>query len=523
MGKQAKELDLLGNAVETRIGGTKRRRPATHGKPRVKTGNRQQLVFRAVDVEQLVADDHPVRAVWEFVGRLDLSLFYEPIEAITGVAGRAAWDPRLLISMWIWAYSQGISSAREIARRCAYDPAFQWLAGLEEINHHSLSDFRVGYAEALDELFAQALGLMSAEGLITLERVMHDGTKIKACAGADSFRREDKIRAHLEQARQQVAAMGDPCAEEPRGRQQAAQKRAGRERQERLERALQELENIRESKAGAEAKEQARASLTDPQARIMKQSDGGYAPSYNVQISTDAAHGFIVGVGGSQSSSDYGELAGSVVRIEKNMGEVPQQMVTDGGFTSRENILALNEKHIDLIGALDEHTAQAASQLERRGVQQGFYPNVFTYDAQGDAYRCPAGKILRHESQEQRIGVVHHRYRALARDCASCSFKAQCCPQNADKGRAITRTVEHPAVAEFIQKMQTPEAKAIYRLRGAVAEFPNAWLKAKIGLRQFRVRGLHKIQLETLWACLTYNIQQWIRLVWRTQPLAATI
>jgi transposase len=518
-----KAVDLFGHGVEATAGRAKRRRPAKRGEPRVKTGNRQQLVFRAVDVERLVADDHPVRAVWEFVGRLNLGRFYEPIGAIAGVAGRAAWDPRLLISLWIWAYSQGISSAREIARRCAYDPTFQWLAGLEEINHHSLSDFRVGYAEALDELFAQALGLMSAEGLITLERVMHDGTKIKACAGADSFRHEEKIRMYLEQARQQVAAMGDPRAEEPRGRQEAARQRVLLERQECLERALQELDMIRKNKADAEAKEQARVSLTDPQARIMKQSCGGYAPSYNIQISTDAAHGFIVGVGGSQSSSDYGELAGSVVRIENNMGQTPQQMVTDGGFTSRENILALNEKQIDLIGALDEHAAQAAGQLERRGVQPDFYPDAFIYDAQEDVYRCPAGRRLRHESREIRIGVVHHRYRALARDCAGCSFKARCCPNNAAKGRAITRAVEHPAVAAFIQKMQTPAAKAIYRLRGAVAEFPNAWIKAKIGLRQFRVRGLHKILMEAVWACLTYNIQQWIRLVWRVQPLAVTV
>jgi transposase len=522
MDKQAEVLDLFGNGVETAVGRTKRRRPATRGQPRVKTGNRQQLVFRVVDIERLVADDHPVRAVWEFVGRLDLNRFYEPIEAIAGVAGRAAWDPRLLISLWIWAYSQGISSAREIARRCAYDPAFQWLAGLEVINHHSLSDFRVGYGEALNELFAQALGLMSAEGLITLERVMHDGTKIKACASADSFRREGKIRAHLEQARQQLAAMGDPRAEEPRGRQQAAQERAVRERQERLERALQELDKIRENKAGPEAKAQARVSLSDPQARIMKQSDGGYAPSYNIQISTDATHGFIVGVGGSQSASDYGELPGSAARIENNMGQIPRQIVADGGFTSRENILAMNDKNIDLIGSLDEHAAQSAGQLERRGVQPGFYPEAFTYDVQTDTYRCPVGKILRHESQENRIGVVHHRYRALWRDCASCPFKVRCCPQNVTKGRAITRTVEHPVVTAFIQKMQTPAAKAIYRLRGAVAEFPNAWLKAKIGLRQFRVRGLAKILMEAIWACLTYNIQQWIRLVWHAQPLAAT-
>ena len=494
---------------------------AMRGQPRVKTGDRRQLVFRAVDVEQLVAEDHPVRAIWEFVGRLDLGRFYEPIAAVTGVAGRAAWDPRLLISLWIWAYSQGISSARELARRCEYDPTFQWLTGLEVINYHSLSDFRVSYQAPLNELFAQALGLLSAEGLITLERVMHDGTKIKACAGADSFRREERIRMHLEQARQQVAAMGDPRDEDP-VRRQAARERAVRERQQRLEGALEELAKIRDNKTGTEAKQQARVSQTDPQARIMKQSDGGFAPSYNVQLSTDAAHGIIVGVGVSQAASDYGELVGGVERVEKNMGQVPQQMVADGGFTSRENILAMADKEVDFVGSLDEHAAQSGGQLRRRGVEEAFYPQAFIYDAQQDLYRCPTGHFLRHDGQENRVGVVHHRYRANPRDCAACPVKARCCPQNAVKGRTITRAVEHPVVAAFVQKMQTPEAKAIYRQRGGVAEFPNAWIKTKIGLRQFRLRGRLKVLMESMWACLTYNIQQWIRLRWRIQPLAAT-
>jgi transposase len=489
---------------------------AAKGAPRLKAVDRRQLILRAVDVEQLIEEDHPARAIWAFTGRMDWSRFYASIQAVDGVAGRAAWDPRLLASLWIYAYSRGLSSAREVARRCGYDPAFQWLTGLTEVNYHTLADFRVGFKEELDELFAQGLGLLSAEGLITLERVMHDGTKIRACAGADSFRREERIRSHLEAARAQVAAMGDPRAE-PSARQRAARQRVQRERTQRLEQAMAELEKIREAKAGSEAKEQARVSQTDPQTRIMKQGDGGYAPSYNAQISTDAAHGIIVGAGVSQAASDYGELVGSVDRVEQNTGRKPKQVVTDGGFTSRENVVSMDEKGIDMIGSLDEHNAQSAGQLQRRGVQEAFYPQAFSYDAVEDVYRCPAGEVLRHDGQEKRIGVVHHRYRAVATVCAACHFKAQCCPQNEAKGRAITRAVEAPAVQAFIAKMQTDAAKAIYRLRGPVAEFPNAWIKAKIGLRQFRVRGLLKVGMETLWACLTYNIQQWIRLSWRTQ------
>jgi transposase len=471
-------------------------------------------MFQMVDVECLIEEDHPARAIWAFVGKLDLGPFYAPIEAVEGVAGREPWDPRLLISLWLYAYSRGISSAREIARRCAYEPAFQWMAGLGRINYHTLSDFRVDHDTGLQGLFVQALGVLSAEGLVSLERVMHDGTKIKACAGADSFRREERVAAHLEAARQQVQAMGDPRADET-ARQAAARQRAVRERQSRMEQALEELGKIREAKSSISAQEKARVSLSDPQARIMKQSDGGYAPSYNVQLSTEASHKIIVGAGVSQGASDYGELVAAVERVEESLGHNPQQMVTDGGFTSRQNILEMEAKAVDFIGSLGQGQAQSAGQMQRRGVAEEFYPDAFVYDAAQDTYQCPAGQTLRHTGQEQRPGVVQHQYRAEEKVCAACPFKAQCCPQNASKGRSITRAVEAPQVQAFAQKMQTEEAKQIYRQRGAVAEFPNAWIKEKLGMRQFRLRGLAKVLLEVLWAALTYNIQQWIRLRWR--------
>lgn len=189
-------------------------------RPRLQPINRQQLILRTVDVEQLVEEDHEVRAIWELMGRIDLSYYCEDIRAVEGVAGREPVDPRLLISLWVYSYSKGVSSAREIARLCEYHPVYQWLTGMKSINYHTLSDFRVKHKEALDELFAEVLGLLSTEGLISLERVMHDGTKVKAYAGSDSFRREERLRANLEIARQHVASMGDPELEEevgPRG------------------------------------------------------------------------------------------------------------------------------------------------------------------------------------------------------------------------------------------------------------------------------------------------------------------
>jgi len=491
------------------------------GAPRLEPVNRQQMVWRSIDVEQLIEPDHPARAIWELVGRLDLNAYRQAIRAVEGKAGRPALDPQLLISLWIYAYSEGVNSAREVAELCEYHPAYQWLTGLEPVNYHSLSDFRVEHQGALDKLFTQVLGLLSAEGLITLQRVMHDGTKIKASAGADTFRREEKIRAHLELARQQVEALGDPQNEELTQRVAKARERAARERQERLELAQQELEKLRQSKVGEEAKAEARVSKTDPQARIMQQSGGGFAPSYNVQISTDAARGIIVGVGISQSSSDQGELGPAVDKVEENMRQAPRQAVVDGGLTSRETILDMANRGVDLIGSLGDSRGKAEGQFKRRGVDAAFRPEAFTYRPESDTYACPAGKVLVHQGKEKRPGVIQHPYRAAASECAACVFKAKCCPQNA-AGRRVVRAEEAAPVVAFRAKMETQEAKQIYRQRGAVAEFPHAWIKDKLGLRQFRLRGLIKVRLEAVWACLTYNIQQWIRLHWKVTLQAAT-
>ena len=254
----------------------------------------------------------------------------------------------------------------------------------------------------------------------------------------------------------------------------------------------------------------------------MKQSDGGYAPSYNVQLSTEASHRIIVGAEVSQSGSDFVHLIGAVAQVEQNLGRKPAQMVVDGGFTSRENILAMAEQGVDLIGPLAQPNTSSAGQQRQRGVSEQFHLDKFSYDAQQDIYRCPVGASLTPKGREFCPGVVLHKYVAKAEVCAACQHRSVCCPGNEHHGRSVVRAVHSPVVREFAEKMQTEGAKAIYRQRGPVAEFPNAWLKDKLGLRQFRLRGLLKVRLEVLWAALTYNIQQWIRLSWRAGLVPAS-
>jgi len=488
--------------------------PNQEVKVRLKAINRQQMIMRTIDVERLVEPEHEVRAVWEMTQRLDLTGYYEQIRALEARAGRPATDPRLLVSLWVYAYSKGISSAREIERLCEWEPAFQWLTGMEPVNYHTLSSFRSENKEALDTLFVDLLGVLSAEGLVTLEQVTQDGTKVKAFAGKDTFRREERILEHMKAAQEQVQRMGDPAlAEEVGPRVAKARQRAAREKEEKLELALEELKKIRDSRPEADH-DKVRVSETDPECRIMKNGEGGYAPAYNVQLSTDREATVIVGVDVTQAQSDFGELEGAVERIEEVMGQMPAQMIADAGYTTRHNIIEMEHKGIDFIGDMSAGKTKEPTGLKAAGVNEQFFPKSFIYNVAGNIYICPAGKTLKLVRSRGRDGYTEHQYRTSTGECQRCPFRQQCCPSSS-KGRSIIRIEDDPEVARFKEKMQTEEAKKSYRLRSQVAEFPNAWIKEKIGLRRYRLQGLIKVTMETLWACVTYNIKQWIRLRWR--------
>ena len=202
-------------------------------------------------------------------------------------------------------------------------------------------------------------------------------------------------------------------------------------------------------------------------------------------------------------------------RIQEHTGETPDEMVVDAGFMSRETIMNMAERQVGFTGPLGDGREQGIGQMKKRGVSPEFYPEAFEYDPERDVFVCPAGCCLPLEGTEKEPGIVHLRYRCPASVCARCGFKQQCCPGNKTKGRSVRRRIEDPVVQAHREKMETEEAKQLYKLRGAIAEFSNAWLKAKIGLRQFRLQGLEKVTMEAMWACLTYNVQLWIRLCWR--------
>lgn len=500
--------------------------------PRLKTIVRDPMVFCPVVVEDLLKPEHPARAIWELVGGLDLSGFYAHIKSVEGVAGQDAYDPRLLICLWIYAYSEGVSSAREVSRRCDYHPAYQWLTGIKSVNYHSLTSFRVQYKDALDGVLAQVLAAMQSQGLIELQRVTQDGTKIQAAASKASLHREKTLQQHLEEAQKRVQEMEpetDPESSETSARQQATQERAARERLERMQEAMEELAEVQKERAGQTPAEECRVSETEPEARKMKHADGSFSPSYNVPILADATAGMIVGVQVIQEANDQGQLEPGLDEVQRQCQPTPQQAVVDDGYVSRATILEMEQRGVALIGSgstgEQNDPDKAARNCAGRGVTPEFYPQQFRYDAEHNLYVCPAGQEIPYRGVKQdRAGIKRHQYRAKRSTCRACPFQAQCCPTTSGQstqGRMIVRSENDPVVAAFVEKMKTAEAQAIYRQRKKIAEFPNLWIKEKLGLRRFRVRGLAKATCEMLWACLTFNIQQWIRLRWRPKLEAA--
>jgi transposase len=494
-------------------------RRAVTAEPRLRTANRDQTLLIQVLVDELISPDHKARAIWELTGRLDLSGFNEPLKVRKGGAGRAAWDPRLMVSIWVYAYSEGISSAREIERLMEWEPGLQWLGGLATVNHHTLSDFRVERREELNELFAQILGMLEASGLLSLDRVMHDGTKIRAQAGIDTFRREKSLREHLERARKVVESMGDPQAEAPaKSGKEAAKERAARERCNRLEEALKEWDELA-AEATEKEKEKLRVSKTEPEARQMKHGDNAITPSYNAQISTEAKNKIIVGAHLSQCSSDANSLMPAIEQVKQNLDREPAQMVVDGGFTNRGNIVACAEKKIDLVGSMADPVERSEASMKAAGIDPAFAPHHFKILEKGKRLECPGGCELTYLRQSRKRGDLYHQYQSKGEDCLACHYQSQCCPKEPEQGRTVSiRIEEHRDVAAFRKKMEQEETKAIYRQRGPVAEFPNAWIKEKLRVRKFRVRGLVKAGTELIWACLTYNVMQWLRL---TKPEVA--
>ena len=314
--------------------------PPRIGPKRLRYAVRNQVEFQQCSLDDFLPEEHEARIVWEYVCGLDLSELYTRIQAVEGGPGQAPADPRILMALWLYATLRSVGSARELNRLCRDHSAYRWICGGVSMNYHTLADFRTQHVELLDRLLTESVAGLMAEGLVTLDRVAQDGMKVRASAGAASFRRQPSLEEALAEAERQVAALrqeleSNPAS--PKARQRAARTRAAKERTERVRAALGQLPKIAESKK-AKDREKARASTTDADARVMKMGDGGFRPAFNVQLATATDSQIITGVDVINSGGDQGQLAPMVEQHQQRYEQVPDEALVDGGFAKKEDI-----------------------------------------------------------------------------------------------------------------------------------------------------------------------------------------
>ena len=480
--------------------------------PRYLPINRSQHVLLPLDVDRLIDDNHVARRIWRVVSSLNLSRFERDVRAVEGVAGRPSHSPQVLISVWLYAFTKGLHSAREIERQMDYEPGLRWLTGLHPINHHTLSDFRVGHGQALRELFEDLLALLLKKDLVKLKRVAVDGTKIRADVNKKSFRQKDKIEEYLQLAREHLAELERQEADEQTTkRQQKARRRAALENERKLKEACAEIEQLRAARKDKKSK-QPQASTTDPEARFMWTSDNGVAPAYNVQISADAEHGLITDVEVVNDPQDSAQLVAAMERLQQRHGAYPAEALADGGYTNLASVVDMDELGIDYYSSWTGRNPQPNGRATQR--HEDYFADKFVWDEAAGVLTCPQGKSLRLKQTRRPKGCTIRVYQARVSDCRECPAKQLCCPtlKLKSNGRSVSIQEHDEAVRRFDAKMETETAKAIYKKRAPLIEFPNAWIKTKFKLRRFSTRGLEKVSCEACWAALAFNLQRMFKL-----------
>jgi len=313
-------------------------RPEVRGRPRIQRPRRDQVMFQPTDLESLLPADHRARLVWAFVEGLDLAPLHERIRAREGEPGRPPIDPAILMALWLYAHLEGVGSARALDRLSAEHDAYRWLCGGVSVNYHTLADFRVGHEAFLDRLLTTSVAALIVEGHLSLNRVAQDGVRIRASAGAKSFRGRGALDRALAEATAQVRALraeleADPAATSRRVA--AARERAASERAERARRALARLPELEARKARPSYRGRkdrpASASTSDPEASFMKFADGGVRPAYNVQFATDVEAQVVVGVEVA-TVTDATELGPMVDQLAGRYGRAPAEHLVDGGY-----------------------------------------------------------------------------------------------------------------------------------------------------------------------------------------------
>jgi transposase len=506
------------------------------------------LVLFATTLDDSIAGDHPIRLLAEILERVDWSEWEAEYH---GRIGQPPIHPRILAGLWLYALRRGFRSSRKLEYFTRNNIDFMWLAEGHTPDHSTLSEFRTKFAKALRGLFRQVAHLALTMGFLQLVDVANDGTRVKAQSSRFETWTAERIAKALDEltAAFEKTLAQSQAADEQNGAgesvetlpKELADLQARREKLEAIQQQLAAMDAARKREGTDPKKSPAQIPKHDPDARVLPNKEGGYAPNYTPIATTEGHGGYILDTEVIASTDEAAELVPAIDRVTESLGEQPENVLADGAFATGENIMALEARQIDFYSNVTTPSpaenpalrpdptqpvpAEQWPQLPVNPHSKTLDKAAFLYDDTHDAYYCPLGKRLDYEEtkSEKRRGKKLSRrvYRCSA--CAGCPLAERCLQKNNTAGRTVNRDCYTKQRERLAVKMQTAEAQKKYHQRMAIAETPFALLKHVMGLRQFLLRGLEKVRVEWRWACLAMNVEKLVRDVRRVRRMESAM
>ena len=474
---------------------------------------RDQIVSKKTCLDDLLPIRHTARIIWDFVATIDHTIFESRIKSHIGGAGRPAIDPRILMTLWLYAYSEGIASGRKLNDLVLENDVYRWIAGDVSVNYHSIDDFRSKNAEQFDEVSAQLLGILQKEGFLKLKRVGVDGVKIKSKTKKTSFRKKEKLDKYIKEAKKHIKEIQKTNINEEavNERKKAARERAARERVEKLVSAKDEFEKLQAGKKGSR-KDDVKVSITEPEARNMRFGNhGGFAGAYNVQVASDLDSGVMVGHVPTQDHNDAGGLMHILPEIRKNMGRLPEELVTDAQYTNSNHLDYADKNGVTLYSSeyLQEDSMSKSSEGNK------FLKKNSKLDRDSGKLTCPAGNVFNLTKRNDACyGTFSFKFKRKRRLCSQCPLKDKCCPDKKYEQRAsftfqTERTIK--LFNEHKKRVGTEKAKKLFTLRFQ-SELVHAKMKQQHALDQLHVQGMKRVRAEVTLVMIIYNLLRYVSL-----------
>ena len=467
---------------------------------------RTQRVLFSEQLEDWIAEENPVRAVDAFVDELDLAeLGFGGVQP--AATGRPAYHPATLLKIYIYGYLNRIQSSRRLEREAQRNVELIWLTGRLMPDFKTIADFRKDNGAAIRQVCREFVELSRQIGLFSDAMVAIDGSKFKAVNNRDKNFTPHKLQARRQQLEASIARYLDDLDRADRDPTNAPPVRVAHLK-EKIAAVKKHIRKLRTIERQLLQTPDQQVSLTDPDARSMATSGRGTGiVGYNVQTAADTQHHMIVAHEVTNIGHDRTQLATMATAAREAIGHHEMTALADRGYFKGGEIQQCDEMGITpLVPKPLTSGSKAAGRFDKRD---------FTYDADRNEYRCPAGERAIWRMTIVERGQTLHRYWPSA--CPRCPIKSQCTPADY---RHITRW-EHEAVLEVMQRRldRTPEAS---RIRRQTVEHPFGTLKAWMGSTHFLTRTLPRVRTEMSLHVLAYNMKRALQ-IFGTQTLIAFI